>query len=71
MAEGRERLNRLAEEAGRDPALLEVTCYQVPPDPDHVRALEKAGADRVVIQVDTAGREEALTQLESHARALL
>ena len=71
VAEGRERLNRLAEEAGRDPASLEVTCYQVPPDPDHVRALEKAGADRVVIQVDTAGREEALAQLESHARALL
>ena len=71
VAEGRERLNRLAEAAGRDPASLEVTCYQVPPDPDHVRALEKAGADRVVIQVDTAGREEALAQLESHARVLL
>lgn len=71
VAEGRRKLSELAEEAGRDPASLEVTCYQVPPDPDHVRALEKAGADRVVIQVDTAGREEALAQLESHARALL
>ena len=71
VAEGRRRLNELAEEAGRDPASLEVTCYQTPPDADHVRALEEAGADRVVIQVDTAGREEALAQLESHARALL
>lgn len=71
VSAGRKELNRLAEAAGRDPASLEVTCYQVPPDPDHVRALGEAGADRVVIQVDTAGREEALAQLESHARALL
>ncbi len=71
VAEGRKELDRLAEEAGRDPRSLEVTCYQVPPDPEHVRALEEAGADRVVIQIDTAGRGEALAQLESHARALL
>ena len=71
VAAGRRELDRLAEEAGRDPASLEVTCYQVPPDADHVRALGEAGADRVVIQVDTAGREEALAQLESHAQALL
>lgn len=71
VAEGRRQLRELAEQAGRDPDSLEVTCYQVPPDPDHVRALEKAGADRVVIQVDTAGRDDALAQLESHARALL
>ena len=71
VAEGRKQLDRLAEDAGRDPRSLEITCYQVPPDADHIRKLEEAGADRVVIQVDTDGRDEALAQLESHARALL
>ena len=71
VAEGRKELDRLAEDAGRDPRSLEITCYQVPPDADHIRQLEEAGADRVVIQVDTARRDEALAQLESHARALL
>ena len=71
VAEGRKQLDRLAEEAGRDPRSLEVTCYQVPPDPDLVRQLGEAGADRVVIQVDTVSRDEALAQLESHARVLL
>ena len=71
VAEGRRKLNELAEAAGRDPASLEVTCYQVPPDPDHVRALGEAGADRIVVQVETTGRDDALAQLESHALALL
>ena len=72
VAEGRKQLDRLAEEAGRDPRSLEITCYQVPPDPEHIsgnsRKRARTGSSS---RWTPPARDEAMAQLESHARALL
>jgi probable F420-dependent oxidoreductase len=39
---------KMAREAGRDPASLEVSLYGFVPDPGHVKRAQDAGADRVV-----------------------
>ena len=62
---GRQELNRLAEEAGRDPRSIEVIAYGLyPKDIDLIPAYLDAGADRVVFRFETTPRDEALAQLE-------
>jgi len=58
---------RLAREAGRDPASLEVSLYGFLVDADRLHRARDAGADRVVFFAPPFGRDEALSWLDRAA----
>ena len=68
---GRAELDRLAGEAGRDPASIEISAFHQPADPDVFRRLEDAGVDRVIVRLAPAAEKEALQEIESVAEAVL
>jgi probable F420-dependent oxidoreductase len=61
------RFRAMAEEAGRDPASLELSVYGVPPDEDTLRRLAEAGVDRVVFGVPSKGAGDVLPLLDTYA----
>ena len=71
LQHGRERLNQLAAQAGRDPRSIQVVAFFAPPDRDALQAFEEAGADGAVIALDTAGEQEVLATLEELAQRVL
>jgi probable F420-dependent oxidoreductase len=71
VKEGRATLDRLAEEAGRNPASIKIFVSGQPADPDLIKRYEDAGVEHVVVRVATAGEEEALAELERTAKAVL
>src|SRR5919109_4624436 len=71
MKRGRETLNHLAAQAGRDPRSIQVVAFFAPPDPEALQALEEAGADAALIALETAGEQEALAKLEEMAQTVL
>ncbi|MBM3945066.1 MAG: LLM class F420-dependent oxidoreductase [SAR202 cluster bacterium] len=71
LGEGRQKLNRLAEAAGRDPQTIEVSAFWQTPDPDLVKGHEKAGAKRVIVPLRSEGEKEVLAQMDDVARKLL
>ena len=48
-----------------------MSAFHQPADREVVDSLERAGVDRVILELETAGRDDALAQLEDHARAVL
>lgn len=68
---GRDTLNQLAAQAGRDPSSIQVVAFGVPADREALRAFEAAGADTALVVVETASEKEALDQLEQMARKVL
>ena len=68
---GRDRLNALAADAGRDPASISVSVFGQPADRALTDALFAAGADRVMIRVETADEEATYAQLERIAEGVL
>ena len=68
---GRETLDRLAREAGRDPASLHILVYFPPVDREMLKAFEEAGAEEAVIRLATAPEREALDELERTADRFL
>jgi probable F420-dependent oxidoreductase len=68
---GRATLDRLCEETGRDPASIEITVADVEPEPDAVRAYEKAGVDRAIVGIPEGAERPSLAHLDKIARALL
>jgi probable F420-dependent oxidoreductase len=70
IRDGRTEIDRLATEAGRDPAAIEITAFHHPADRELIAAMGEAGADRVILELETAGEAETLAQLESHATAV-
>lgn len=68
---GRNTLDELATEAGRDPKSIEILAYLVPPDREKLQALEAAGADSAVLMLDQETEAAALATLEQWARDLL
>ena len=58
---------RMAREAGRDPAALEVSVFGVVPKEKVVARYRDAGVDRVVIGLPPAGRDTVLPILDSCA----
>jgi len=58
---------RLAREAGRDPASLEVSLYGFLVDADRLHRARDAGADRVVFFAPPLARDEALSWLDRAA----
>ena len=71
VRKGRATLDRLSEAAGRDPASIEITVVDLPADRNVLDRFAQAGADRAVIGLATAGKEESLDQLEKIAQAVL
>ncbi len=71
VAAARKRLDALAEEAGRDPCSIEITAFGVPADRQVVMQYERAGADRVVVNLPTANRPESLSELDKIASSVL
>ena len=61
----------LAEAAGRDPRSIDITVAGVPAERDAIRQYERAGADRVLVGLSTAGRKESLAELDRIASAVL
>jgi probable F420-dependent oxidoreductase len=65
---GRNTLNELAAEAGRDPASIEVLAYIAPADRTRLQALADAGADAAVLLLTRAPEDAALAELEELAQ---
>lgn len=71
ISAGRRTLNELAEEAGRDPASISISVFGQPADRALVEELISAGADRVMIRVETADEDATNAQLDEIAEAVL
>ena len=63
-------LDKLAEAAGRDPRSIEITVYGEAGDPDMLKRFEEAGADRVIVRLQTTEGQAALVELERMAEQL-
>ena len=68
---GRDTLNELAAQAGRDPGSIQVLAYGMPADRELLKAIEEAGADEAVIGVAATPEDRALAELERIAQAVL
>jgi len=74
IREGRETLNELAQQAGRDPSSIQVMAFGASGqfrDREIIKDLEQAGADRVTIWLDDTNGSEALREMEDIARQVL
>ena len=71
VEQGRAAIDELAEAAGRDPASIQVSVFGQPADRDLVRRFQEAGADRVMIRLETAAEAESLAAMEGIAEAVL
>ena len=71
ISAGREKMNQLASDAGRDPSSINISVFGQPADRDLVSALFDAGADRVMIRVETADQDATFAQLDQIAQAVL
>jgi probable F420-dependent oxidoreductase len=60
-------LRRMAEEAGRDPARIEVSIYACPPEPGLLHRLRDGGVARAVFFVPSEPAEKVLPLLDRHA----
>jgi len=63
------QFREMAEEAGRDPASLEVSVFGAPSSAKAIEQYRKAGADRVVFGLPPAPRDELLPILDRCAEA--
>ena len=67
-------LRRQAEEAGRDPASINITTFRgpdgPPPEPDAIRRLEEAGVDRVIFGLPSAERDTVLPIIDQCAKLI-
>ena len=72
IEQGRRELDRLAGEAGRDPASIEVMVHGQSGDPELLRDFENAGAERAMIGLPRGASEaDALASLEEIAGKVL
>ena len=68
---GRLELDRLANEAGRDPDSIEITIAGVGPNKDAIKDYAKAGADRVLVSLESAPEKVSLVELQKIADSVL
>ena len=72
VRESRVTLDKLAKDAGRDPARLTISVFGQPPDRDLIRHYIDAGAQRVIVRPDAVRTEaEMSAQLTRIAEAVL
>ena len=61
----------MAKESGRDFSTIGITVYGATPDPSVVSELFSAGAERIVLSIDSVPEKEALGQLEGFVNDFL
>ena len=72
LREKRATLDRLAKEAGRDPAAISISVHGQPADRDLIARLHEAGATRVIVRPATSKSEpEMVRELTRVAEAVL
>jgi alkanesulfonate monooxygenase SsuD/methylene tetrahydromethanopterin reductase-like flavin-dependent oxidoreductase (luciferase family) len=72
LVESRAKLDRLAKDAGRDPAAITVSVHGQPADRDLIRRFHEAGANRVIVRPPTVKTEPAMAaELTKIAEAVL
>ena len=72
VKESRATIDTLAAESGRDPASITISVYAQPADSELLRAFHEAGAERVVVGLESANSEEEMAaELERVAQAVL
>jgi probable F420-dependent oxidoreductase len=72
LREKRATLDRLAKEAGRDPAAISISVHGQPADRDLIAQLHEAGATRVIVRPATSKSEpEMVRELTRIAEAVL
>jgi len=72
VRESRVTLDRLAKDAGRDPAKLSISVFGQPPDRDLIRRYLEAGAARVIVRPESVKTDaEMAAQLTRIAEAVL
>ena len=64
------KLKAVADEAGRDMSTLSVTVFRPTPDRETVDAYAAAGATRVLLEMPSVARDEALKKLDEYALLL-
>ena len=57
------RLNRMAEEKGRDPKTISTSVFRAPPEKAVLMEYEAAGIDRAVLEIPDHSRDEILRLL--------
>jgi probable F420-dependent oxidoreductase len=70
VKKGRATLDELATAAGRAPNSIEITVYGEDGDPEMLKRFEEAGADRVIVRLQTTEGDAALAELERMAERL-
>ena len=72
---GRETIDRLATEAGRDPESIDITSFNLPADPELAKRYEEANVDRWVVRLIPSGEphspQAALDALDNVAEKML
>jgi probable F420-dependent oxidoreductase len=68
---GRATLDKLATAAGRIRDSIDITVYGEDCDPEMLKRFEDAGADRVIVRLQTTEGDAALAELERMAKQLL
>jgi probable F420-dependent oxidoreductase len=72
LAESRRTLDRLAKDAGRDPAAITISVHGQPADRDLIRRFHDAGATRVIVRPPTVKTEAEMgVELTKIAEAVL
>lgn len=74
IKQGRETIDRLAKEVGRDPSTIQVLAFGASGqfrDREAIKDLEQAGADKVTIWLDDTEGAGALREMEEIARTVL
>ena len=67
----RATLTRLSEEAGRDPASIDITIHSQPADLDLIKRFEEAGANRVLVRASAPGHDSSIEEIEQLAAKVL
>ena len=63
-------LRRQAEEAGRDPASINITMFGARPEPDAIARLEAAGVDRAIFGLPSAERDTVVPIIDECAKLI-
>jgi alkanesulfonate monooxygenase SsuD/methylene tetrahydromethanopterin reductase-like flavin-dependent oxidoreductase (luciferase family) len=70
LAQGRNTLNELATEAGRDPKSIEIIAYLVPADRERLTAFEQARTGAAILMLDCEPEDAAMAELERLAQTV-
>ena len=67
VREGRQKLDELAVNAGRDPESIDITTFSETNDIGDIQEQAEAGADRIILSLPSAARDESLRTLDAIA----